>query len=156
MIYCTTKQPEDYYVTVDGERFGVWNSYGHDKELFCLMSRILPVFFMYEPGFEGIDPGKVIVEIDDTPLYKKTLDQEIHGVSIRRILHTHNPIEMSDLFLANDVKHLHPSTYPTLPLHSQPYRYVPGSLVAEPPASALEPAPCYDRPNGAHHSGACK
>ena len=108
MIFCTTKPPEEYMVTLpSGGVYGLWDTYGHDPELFNLISRVSPAMFMYEPGFD-IPPGAVIVTLDKDVEDKivDTLDKRVLGLTVREILHYYSPEDMLELFSKEDVSHL--------------------------------------------------
>ena len=107
MITCTTKPPEEYVVTLpSGYTCGLWDTYGHDPELFCFISRTSPSMFMYEPGFDDVNPGIKVVEVPGQGLLIDTMDQKVRGMTVREIQHRYNPIEMFELFSNVSIEHL--------------------------------------------------
>jgi len=100
MIYCTIKPPERYTVTIDGIEVGLWMTYGHDPELFNLISRISVELLQYEGGeFDAIPDGKKAARLfrDDTII--ASMDFKFNsGLSMRDVLRSTTPREMFQLF----------------------------------------------------------
>ncbi len=100
MIYCTTKPPEQYTVTIESYPVGLWITYGYDPELFNLISRVAVELFQYEGDiFDVIPDGKKAARLfrDDTII--ASMDFKFKsGLSMRDVLKNTAPKEMFDLF----------------------------------------------------------
>jgi hypothetical protein len=98
-IFCTTKPPEQYTVTIDSYEVGLWQTYGSDPDLFNLMSRVAVEFFQYEGGiFEVIPVGRTAARLSKDETLIASLDFKFRsGLSLRDILRSTTPREMFDL-----------------------------------------------------------
>lgn len=98
MIYCLTRKPEEYG--------GLYQSYGHDRHLFSLMSRASSAFFAYEQGFEAVPESVKVVQFDNIDPWVQTLESEIEGVGIRTMLEIMTPREMTSVIHRAKPQHL--------------------------------------------------
>jgi hypothetical protein len=89
-----------------GREMGLLVSYGHDIDLFNLVSRTCSAMFTYEQGFEFLPPLNRIIAVVNQHLLEEALEQEISGKSLRYILQTTTPLEMYKLFVAKQPTHL--------------------------------------------------
>ena len=84
----------------------MWIRYGNNLPLFNLLSRTSTSFFMYEQGFESLDPGKRIVALDNIDAWTDTLDSVISKKSVRELLEILTPRQFTDLIFEVKPKNL--------------------------------------------------
>jgi len=100
MIFCGNT-PSTYVEPIDGTFIGLFTNYGHDKELFNLISRVSLSLFTYELNLK--DKAFALTNIEDI---RETLDQEVNLKSIRHLLHELNPEAFFKLLYEQKPKHL--------------------------------------------------
>ena len=105
-MLCVTQDVTKYDVEFNGLRVGLYATYGHDRDLFNLVSRTCSAMFMYEQDFTFIPEGKRIVSVKGDSLLRETLEQEVGGVSFREVLNTTTPSQMFRMFTTQDLRDL--------------------------------------------------
>ncbi len=92
ITFATTIPLEMYTVEVDGEKYGLYESHGHDPALFALILLTSPVGYDYELMVK--DPMEYKSRIDNIEPYTETLNCDVFGKKIRYMLEENDPLEM--------------------------------------------------------------
>lgn len=94
MIYCTT-QPLRHYngIGLKGLQLGLYSSYEDNPDLLALImiGSLFP--FEYEKGTKIYPQEKRTATLAMETHYADTLDNEINGVKVRKLLKKFNPVE---------------------------------------------------------------
>lgn len=105
-MLCVTQDLAKYDVEFNGVRVGLYATYGHDRDLFNLVSRTCSAMYMYEQDFSFIPEGQRIVSVKRDDLLVATLEQEVDGLPFRELLQTTTPSQMFRIFSAQDLRYL--------------------------------------------------
>lgn len=106
MIFCTTKKPEEYnYVYPDDLTLGLWATYGHDPDLFNLLSRVSPSFFLFEQPVR-LRADQLPAETSEDVLLLETLECHLDGRLVRDIVRETTPSEFLIRILSGGLEDL--------------------------------------------------
>jgi hypothetical protein len=96
LIYATALPIEEYGVTVDGYRLGLYDTYMDRPMMLALICMITPLPFDYE-GCREISNRRVQLPLKVEETLSETLSATIDGVTVAEHLKTLTPLEFNEL-----------------------------------------------------------
>ena len=105
MIYATTHPIEEYGVTVDGYRVGLYDTYMDRPTLLALICMVTPLPFDYE-GCRKINNRRVQLMPEAEGSLMLTLACELGGKTVEHLLETLNPLDFWNYIHQQDVERL--------------------------------------------------